>query len=77
MTTIQDFEYLGEKYFSHWKDQGRTEGEIKAIFLVLDARGLDISDDARERIQRCEDPNQLDAWVRKAAIVTSADELFA
>ncbi|WP_432924483.1 hypothetical protein ACQPZZ_29675 [Microbispora sp. CA-135349] len=72
VTTIQDFDYLGDKYFSHWKDQGRAE----ALLIMLDARGLEISDDARERIQRCEDTNQLEAWVRKAAVVTSADELF-
>ncbi|MGW5265448.1 hypothetical protein ACWEQG_31130 [Microbispora sp. NPDC004025] len=72
VTTIQDFDYLGEKYFSHWKDQGRAE----ALLIMLDARGLEISDVARERIQRCEDTNQLEAWVRKAAVITSADELF-
>ncbi|MEU6427731.1 hypothetical protein ABZ860_17725 [Microbispora sp. NPDC046973] len=76
VTTIQDFDYLGEKYFSHWLDKGEVRGEVKSIFSVLDARGLVISDDARERIRRCEDPDQLIDWVRKAAVVTSADELF-
>lgn len=84
VTTIQDFDYLGKKYFSHWVDKGRDEGraegelkgEVKSIFSVLDARGLKISDDARERIHRCEDPDQLIAWVRRAAVITSADELF-
>ncbi|WP_182902588.1 hypothetical protein [Microbispora sp. H10830] len=76
VTTIQDFDYLGEKYFSHWLAKGEARGEIKSIFSVLDARGLEISDDARERICQCDDPNQLDAWVRKAAVITSADELF-
>ncbi|MBB2748589.1 UNVERIFIED_ORG: hypothetical protein FHR35_008492 [Microbispora rosea subsp. rosea] len=72
VTTIRDFEDLGKKYFSHWV----AEGQIKAIFNVLDARGLEISDDARERIRRCENPDQLIDWVRKAAVVTSADDLF-
>ncbi|MBE3012513.1 hypothetical protein IL992_25445 [Microbispora sp. NEAU-D428] len=72
VTTIQDFEDLGKKYFSHWV----AEGQIKSIFSVLDARGLEIPEDARERIRRCEDPNQLDAWARKAAVITSVDELF-
>ncbi|MEU7883713.1 hypothetical protein [Microbispora bryophytorum] len=85
MTTIQDFDYLGEKYFSHWlakgevrgEAKGEVKGEIKSIFSVLDARGLEISDDARERICRCDDPGQLDAWVRRAAVITTVDELFA
>ncbi|MEV7805748.1 hypothetical protein AB0O28_22645 [Microbispora sp. NPDC088329] len=72
VSIIRDFEDLGKKYFSHWV----AEGEIKAIFNVLDARGLEISDDARERIRRCENPDQLIDWVRKAAVVTSADDLF-
>ncbi|MEN3535938.1 hypothetical protein AAH991_12545 [Microbispora sp. ZYX-F-249] len=72
VTTIQDFDYLGDKYFSHWKDQGRAE----ALLIMLDARGLEISDDVRERIQRCEDTNQLEAWVRRAAVITTVDELF-
>ncbi|GIH62045.1 hypothetical protein [Microbispora siamensis] len=76
VTTIQDFEYLGEKYFSHWLAKGEVKGEIKSIFSVLEARGLKISDDARERICQCDDPNQLDAWVRRAVTVTSVDELF-
>ncbi len=84
VTTIQDFDYLGKKYFSHWMDkgrvegleEGRAEGEIDAIFNVLDVRGLDISDDTRERICQCNDLNQLKTWVRKAVTVTSVDELF-
>ncbi|MFF4123690.1 hypothetical protein ACFYYP_09230 [Microbispora rosea] len=88
VTTIQDFDYLGEKYFSHWVDkgreegraegreEGRAEGEINSILTVLDARGLEISDEARERIRRCEDLSQLSTWVRRAATVASADDLF-
>ncbi|MEV4324614.1 hypothetical protein ACIG5D_06955 [Microbispora rosea] len=88
VTTIQDFDYLGEKYFSHWVDkgreegraegreEGRAEGEIDSILTVLDARGLEISDEARERIRRCEDLSQLSTWVRRAATVASADDLF-
>ena len=85
VTTIQDFEDLGRKYFSHWVDKGEAKGElkgevrgeIKAILAVLESRGLEISDDARERIRQCEDLNQLEAWARKVGIVTSTDELFA
>ncbi|GAA4201104.1 hypothetical protein GCM10023074_33880 [Microbispora amethystogenes] len=75
-----NFEYLGEKYFSHWLEKGeakgRAEGEAKAILLVLESRGLRISDEARERIRLCEDPEQPDAWARGAAVITSVDELF-
>ena len=77
VTTIRDFEDLGKKYFSHWEEKGEARGEVKTILLVLASRGLELSDEARERIQRCEDLNQLDAWARKVAIITSVEELFA
>ncbi|MEU6411450.1 hypothetical protein [Microbispora sp. NPDC046933] len=80
VTTIQDFDYLGKKYFSHWVAKGEAVGEIRgeidAIFNVLDVRGLEVSDDTRERIRRCNDLNQLKTWVRRAVTVTSVDELF-
>ncbi|KAA9380924.1 hypothetical protein F5972_07515 [Microbispora cellulosiformans] len=57
-------------------ERGEARGEAKAILLVLESRGLRISDEARERIRLCEDPEQLDAWARGAAVITSVDELF-
>ena len=57
-------------------EQGRAEGEIEAILAVLDARGLEIPSEARERISRCSDLRLLDKWIRKAVTVTSVDELF-
>jgi hypothetical protein len=37
---------------------------------------LRASDQARARILGCTDAAQLDAWIRKAISITSADELF-
>lgn len=86
-TTQDDRSDLADKlvdYFFHWKNEGRAEGraegeaegEAKAILLILETRGLRISDDARERIQTCQDTGQLETWIRKAAVITSTDELF-
>ncbi|MGI5160750.1 hypothetical protein [Microbispora sp. CA-102843] len=56
--------------------KGRAVGEIEAILTVLDARGLDIPSEARERISRCSDLHLLEKWIRRAVTVTSVDELF-
>jgi hypothetical protein len=56
---------------------GEARGEARAVLTVLAARGLEISDEARERISGCTDLDQLDQWVRRAVTVTPADELFA
>jgi hypothetical protein len=57
--------------------EGRVEGEANAVLAVLDARGIEVSDVARAHITGCADLEQLDAWVRRAVSVASADDLFA
>ncbi|MDT5024739.1 MAG: hypothetical protein QOE61_1165 [Micromonosporaceae bacterium] len=58
------------------REEGRAEGEATAVLAVLDARGIDVPDDARTRITECSDLNQLDTWVRRAATAESIDDLF-
>ena len=57
--------------------QGRAEGEARALLGFLDARGISVPDAARERIMRCTDLEQLEIWVRRAATISTVDELFA
>ncbi|MGW5260940.1 hypothetical protein ACWEQG_08205 [Microbispora sp. NPDC004025] len=59
------------------REEGRAEGEIEAILAVLDARGLDIPSEARERISRCSDLHLLEKWIRRAATAKSVDDLFS
>lgn len=58
------------------KAEGRAEGEAEAIVAVLEARGLAISAEQRERIRQCGDLGMLGRWIRRAATVSSADEVF-
>jgi hypothetical protein len=55
---------------------GQARGHAKAVIGVLEARGLHVSDEQRERILGCKDLEQLAAWVRKAVTIASAHELF-
>jgi hypothetical protein len=55
---------------------GEAKGRAEALLAVLQARGLQVSDEVRGRVLGCTDVAQLDAWVRKAVSVTSVDELF-
>ncbi|WP_249350135.1 hypothetical protein [Microbispora sp. H10836] len=90
MTASADYEkVIGDRYFSEWvnkgleqgleqgRQEGRAEGEIEAILAVLDARGLDIPSEARERISRCSDLHLLEKWIRRAATAKSVDDLFS
>jgi hypothetical protein len=56
---------------------GEARGEAKALLTFLEARGLTISDEQRARILDCADLEQLGQWIRKAATVSAAADLFA
>jgi hypothetical protein len=58
-------------------ERGQAQGQAKTIVAVLEARGLAVTDEQRERILASTDSAELERWARKAAIVTSADDLFA
>jgi hypothetical protein len=64
---------FAKRYFG----QGEAQGKAQAVLAFLEARGLKISDEARDRISSCTDLDQLDAWVRHAVTVDKVDELFA
>ncbi|MFG1789858.1 hypothetical protein [Nocardia sp. NPDC049149] len=51
------------------------EGEAEALLTVLEARGLTVSEKIRTRIQECTDREQFDAWLRRAANATAAEDI--
>ncbi|MEU7896365.1 hypothetical protein AB0B45_26355 [Nonomuraea sp. NPDC049152] len=51
-------------------------GEATLLLTLLDARGIAVSDEIRARITSCSDPVQFDVWTRRAAVASSADEVF-
>ncbi|WP_068065326.1 hypothetical protein [Nocardia xishanensis] len=80
------YEYRGRiarKYVAQGREEGwqeaREEGlaEVARVVLtVLDARGVTLSEAQRSRIEDCRDLGQLEDWARRAATITTADELF-
>lgn len=57
--------------------KGRNEGRALAVVEVLDARGLRLSDEQRQRVLDCEDVETLARWLRRAATISRAADLFA
>src|SRR5260370_1009819 len=57
---------------------GRVEAhaQAKAIVTVLEARGIALSDAARQEILRCIDPRLLDVWLKRAGVAPSADDVL-
>ncbi|MFW5417141.1 hypothetical protein J0910_11075 [Nocardiopsis sp. CNT-189] len=56
--------------------EGLTEGEARAVIVVLEARGIPVGEQARKRITSCTDRTALETWIRRAATIDTADELF-
>jgi hypothetical protein len=56
--------------------EGRAKGEAKSVLLVLEARGVFVPDEIRERVTGCTDFDQLECWVRRAAVIEDARELL-
>ena len=65
------------EFKSNFMRRLKAEGRVDALLAFLAARAIDVPDDARERITSCTDTNELDEWIRRAAVATSVDDLFA
>lgn len=64
------------KYIGVGRAEGKAEGKAEAILTVLEARGFAIPAALADRIRACTDPEQIDRWLRRAATVSSADEVL-
>ncbi|HEX3516068.1 MAG TPA: hypothetical protein VHT26_18920 [Trebonia sp.] len=51
-------------------------GKTEAILLVLEARGLEVTDAERERITGCTDLKQLNRWITRAATAEKTSDIF-
>lgn len=69
--TVRDYEFKTELIGRPYR-----EGKAEAILSVLDARGIAVSNEVRDRITTSSDLGELDRWVRRSAKVDSAEDLF-
>lgn len=83
MVLPKDYEYqtpelreLHEKGWALGFEQGHAEGRAEALFGILQARGFVLAKETRARIGSCRDLQALDAWIRRAAVAASVDEIF-
>ncbi len=67
---------LSEELRNEGKVAGKAEGKAEDILFVLEQRGLDIPEEARERIAACDDLDILRRWLGRALTAASADEIF-
>ncbi len=52
------------------------KGWVRSVLIVLNARGLIVSDAVRNRVESCTDPDQLLSWLYWAANADSLEDVF-
>ncbi|GAA4905137.1 hypothetical protein ACFPM3_30115 [Streptomyces coeruleoprunus] len=57
--------------------EGRADARIEDLLLVLDARGISVSQDALDLIAACLEQETLRLWLRRAATADTLDDVFA
>jgi hypothetical protein len=58
------------------KAEGVAQGKAEAIVFLLERRGIDLSEEDRERITFCDDLDVLGRWFERAITATSVAEVF-
>ncbi|WP_437598896.1 hypothetical protein WMF28_39525 [Sorangium sp. So ce590] len=66
-----------EKGMEKGREQGILEAKAHDVIAVLEARGLEVPAEVRERVLASTDLAELDRWIRRAAVVSDARELLA
>ncbi|MFI6479833.1 hypothetical protein ACIBH1_18000 [Nonomuraea sp. NPDC050663] len=56
--------------------KGVAKGLAQAVLRVLARNEVEVSDEARARIESCTEADVLERWLDQAFEVTTADELF-
>lgn len=59
------------------RELGIAEGWAKGVLIVLETRGIEVSQDIRRRILECTDLETLEGWLRRAAVITETSQLIA
>jgi hypothetical protein len=66
-----------EEVRAEGRAQGLTQRAAEDVLAVLAERGIDVPEEARERITGCDDPDTLRRWLLRAVTAPSADEVLA
>ncbi|WP_326658581.1 hypothetical protein [Streptomyces sp. NBC_00385] len=68
---------MSEEIRDEGRAQGRAQGQADSLLLVLDVRGIALTEAARKKITACTDTQLLHQWLVRAATATTAEEVFA
>jgi hypothetical protein len=72
----ETYQFQGPSYL-RGRVEGEANGKAEDILAILEARGMPVANDQRQRILDCTNVDRLNAWVRRAVTLTDVNELFA
>ncbi|MFI2423503.1 hypothetical protein ACH5A7_05290 [Streptomyces sp. NPDC018955] len=72
-----DLSFFQSQTAQQLRAEGETKGRAEAVLVLLGHRGVEVSEEDRERIIGCGDPDVLDLWLTRALTATSTAEIFA
>ena len=61
---------------SHTAQVLRAQGLAHGVLRALAVRGIDVSDEVRERIEACEDLELAETWLVRAMKVSRAEDVL-
>lgn len=76
---LKNYEFqsdFAKRFVAAGRSEGLAEMGRRMLFRVLRARDIKLNDIARERIETCHDPEQLETWAEAAETATSIDQVF-
>ncbi|MGW4199832.1 hypothetical protein [Streptomyces sp. NPDC004726] len=56
--------------------EGRAQARAESILLVLEQRGITVSDEVREQVTNCGNPDISRTWLIRAITTTTAEDIF-
>ncbi|MFF3954455.1 hypothetical protein ACFYY1_14730 [Streptomyces sp. NPDC001890] len=68
--------FMSEEIRDEGRAQGRAQGRAEGLLLVLEVRGIALTDETREKITSCDDPQLLRQWLNRAATAATIEDVF-
>ncbi|MET7292269.1 hypothetical protein ABZS79_09000 [Streptomyces griseoloalbus] len=72
-----DLSFFQSETAQKLRAEGRAQGQARGLLILLGHRGVEVSEEDRERIVGCGDPEVLELWFERALTTTSMAEVFA
>ena len=74
MTIAEQLRAEGE---ARGEARGVLRGQAASLLVILRARGFQVTDGVRARVEACTDADALELWTSRAVAVESLDDVFA